>query len=163
MRNYFWLIIPFFIGCSGSISNTSTQIKNFTKCYIHKLPAPFWVCYQSSFQSVGKVHTSSVSRLKQEEAFSIGVSDLINKLQAKTKLFLRRLGIEGTKKEKQIMEAVKNFVIVNSIQGDSWYSKAEKMLYVEVKVNQDDFKRFLFNELKDIDKKELKVAFNEVF
>ena len=61
------------------------------------------------------------------------------------------------------MEAVKNFVIVNSIQGDSWYSKAEKMLYVEVKVNKDDFKRFLFNELKDVDKKELKVAFNEVF
>jgi hypothetical protein len=163
MKPYLWLIVPLFIGCSGSISNTSTKIKNFTKCYIHKLPAPFWVCYQSSFQSVGKVHTPSMSRLKQEEAFSIGISDLVNKLQAKTKLFLRRIGLDETKKEKQILEAVKNFVIVNAIQGDSWYSKVEKMLYVEVKVDKKDFKRFLFNELKDINKKELEVAFNEVF
>jgi hypothetical protein len=161
MKPYFWLIVPLFIGCS--VSNTSTKIKNFTKCYIHKIPAPFWVCYQSSFQSVGKVYTSSISRLKQEEAFSIGVSDLINKLQAKTRLFLRRIGVDDKKKEKQILNEVKNFVIINAIQGDTWYSKAEKMLYVEVKVNKEDFKKFLFKELKNINKKELEVAFNEVF
>ena len=126
MKPYLWLIVPLFIGCSSSVSNTSIKIKNFTKCYIHKIPAPFWICYQSSFQSVGKVYTPSVSRLKQEEAFSIGVSDLINKLQAKTKLFLRRIGLEDSKKEKQILNKVKNFVIINAIQGDTWYSKAEK-------------------------------------
>ena len=161
MKPYIWFVIPLFIGCS--VSNTSTKIKNFTKCYIHKIPAPFWVCYQSSFQSVGKVYTKEVTRLKQEEAFSIGVSDLINKLQAKTKLFLRRVGIDDEKKQKQILDSVKNFVIINAIQGDSWYSKADNMLYVEVKVDKESFKRYLFNELKDINKKELEVAYNEIF
>ncbi len=163
MKPYIWFIIPLFVGCS--VSNTSTKIKNFTKCYIHKIPAPFWVCYQSSFQSVGKVYTEKITRLKQEEAFSIGVSDLINKLQAKTKLFLRRVGIDNEKKQKQILDSVKNFVIINAIQGNFWYSKTDKLLYVEVKINKNDFKKMLFNELKDenIDKKEFEVAFNEIF
>ncbi|GAB6046024.1 hypothetical protein JCM11957_16230 [Caminibacter profundus] len=161
MKPYIWFIVPLIIG-GCSISNTSTKVKSFTQCYIKKIPAPFWVCYQSSFQSVGKIHSAQINRLKQEEAFSIGVSDLISKLQAKTKLFLRRLEIND-KKTNQILKLVKNFVVINSIQGDSWYSKKENMLYVEVKVDKKDFKRFIFNELKDIDKKTLQMAYDEVF
>jgi len=162
MKPYIWFIVPLIIG-GCSISNTSTKVKSFTKCYINKIPAPFWVCYQSSFQSVGKIHSAQINRLKQEEAFSIGVSDLISKLQAKTKLFLRRLEINDKKKIDKILKLVKNFVVINSIQGDSWYSKKENMLYVEVKVDKKDFKRFLLNELKEINKKTLQMAFDEVF
>jgi len=160
MRPYVWLIIPLFIGCS--MSNTSTKVKNFTKCYIHKLPAPFWVCYQSSFQSIGKIHTDKPTRLKQEEAFSIGVSELVNKLNAKMELLARRVGL-SQKELNRLKESVRNFVIVNAIQGDSWFSKKENMLYVEVKIDKNDFKRFLFNELKNINKSKLQVAFDETF
>ena len=153
--------IMLFTGCS--FTKTSNNVKNFTKCYIHKIPAPFWVCYQSSFQSVGKVVAKKISRLKQEEAFSLGVSDLVNKLQAKTKLFLTRIGINDKKTIKAILDRVKNFVIVDAYQGDSWYSKKERMLYVSVYVDKKEFKKFLLSNFKNKDKKLLENSFNEIF
>jgi len=146
-----------FLGCS--ISNTSTKVKNFTKCYVHQMPAPFWVCYQSSFLSVGKVHADKMTRLKQEEAYSLGVSQLIVKLQSKTKLFLRKIGAE----DQNIDSEVKDFVILNALQGESWYSEKEKMIYVQVKLDKDEFKKFLFEKFKNIKKEELQDAFDETF
>jgi hypothetical protein len=108
------------------------------------------------------VHSEKFTRLKQEEAFSLGVSELVNKLNAKIELFSRKLGLKP-KEVKHLKEAVKNFVIVNAIQGDSWFSKKENMLYVEVKIDKNDFKRFLFNELKNINKSKLQAAFDETF
>ncbi|EDM23245.1 hypothetical protein FE773_02965 [Caminibacter mediatlanticus TB-2] len=151
----------FYTGCS--FTKTSTNVKNFTKCYINKIPAPFWVCYQSPFLSVGKVTANKVTRLKQEEAYSLGVSDLVNKLQAKTKLFLRRIGINDEKQIRNILSQVKNFVVINALQGDSWYSKKEKMLYVKVSVNKEEFKKFLLSKFKNKDKKLLEDSFNEIF
>ncbi len=161
MRKYLLLLPLAFLGCS--VSNTTTKVKNFTKCYIHQLPAPFWVCYQSSFLAVGKVFTDKVSRLKQEEAFSNGVAQLINKLQNKTKILLNKLDINDEKRVKQILDAVKSYVIVNAIQGSSWYSKKDKMLYVEVKIDEKDFKDFLLRQLGNIDKSKYEIAFNESF
>ena len=152
------LLVPFiFIGCS--VSNTSTKIKKFTKCYINKIPAPFWVCYQSPFVGVGKIHTKKFNRLKQEEAYSIAISELYLKLQAKTKLFLRKLD----KKNEKIIDNIKDFVVLNAVLEDSWYNQKEEMLYVKAIVDKEEFKKFLFNELKDIDKKTLETAFNETF
>ena len=91
MKKTYLLLPLIFLGCT--FTNTTQKVKEFTKCFIHQIPAPFWVCYQSSFLSVGKIHTNKFSRLKQEEAYSVGVSELIAKLQAKTKLFLRKLDI----------------------------------------------------------------------
>ncbi|WP_457562327.1 hypothetical protein [Caminibacter pacificus] len=161
MRKYLLLLPLAFLGCS--VSNTTTKVKNFTKCYIHQLPAPFWVCYQSSFLAVGKVFTDKVSRLKQEEAFSNGVAQLINKLQNKTKILLNKLDINDEKRMKQVLDAVKSYVIVNAIQGSSWYAKKDKMLYVEVKINDKDFKDFLLRQLGNIDKNKYEIAFNESF
>jgi len=146
-----------FIGCS--VSNTTEKVQNFAKCYIHKLPAPFWVCYQSSFLSIGKTHSDKLSRLKQEEAYSLGVTDLISKLQSKTKLFLRKLDVKNDK----LITKVKDFVVLNAIQGDSWYDKKDKMIYVQVKLNKDEFKKFLFDDLKNKDKKVLENTFYETF
>ena len=157
MKKLFLLIPLMFVGCS--VSNTSTKIKKFTKCYINKIPAPFWVCYQSSFISVGKIYTKKFNKLKQEEVYSVAISKLYSKLQTKTKLFLRKLG----KENKNIVKKVKDFVILNAILEDSWYNKKEQMLYVKVAVNKEEFKKFLFDELKDIDKKILETAFNETF
>ena len=161
MKRYLLLIPLVFLGCS--VSNTSEKIKNFTKCYIHQMPAPFWVCYQSSFISVGKVFTDKVTRLKQEEAFSNGVADLIHKLQNKTKIFLNKLDITDENTANSILESIKSFVIINALQGNSWYSKKEKMLYVEVKVDKNQFEKYLLNELKNVDKKKFEIAFNESF
>ena len=157
MKKIFLLVPLMFIGCS--VSNTSTKIRYFTKCYINKILAPFWVCYQSSFISVGKIHTKKFNRLKQEEAYSIAISELYLKLQTKTKLFLRKLG----KEDEKLIKKVKDFVILNSILEDSWYNQKEQMLYVKVVVDKEEFKKFLFNELKNIDKKVLETAFNETF
>jgi len=157
MKKIFYLFPLIFLGCS--VSNTAVKVKNFTKCYIHQIAAPFWVCYQSSFLSVGKVHVERVSRLKQEEAYSLGVGALISKVQAKTKLFLKKLNI----KDKSIESEIKDFVILNALQGESWYSKKEKMLYVEVKINKDEYKKFLFEKYKKIDKKVLESTFDETF
>jgi hypothetical protein len=161
MQKYLLLISLMFLGCS--ISNTTTKVKNFTKCYIHQIPAPFWVCYQSSFLAVGKVVTDKVTRLKQEEAFSNGLTQLITKLQSKTKIFLNKLDIDDEKEIKRILDAIKSFVIVNALQGKTWYSKKEHILYVEVTVDKNEFKDFLYRELKNVDKKKFEIAFNESF
>jgi len=146
-----------FIGCS--VSTTPTKIKEFTKCYINKISAPFWVCYQSPFIGVGKIYTKNFNKLKQEEAYSIGISELFFKLQTKTKLFLRKLDIKNAK----LINKVKDFVILNAVLEDSWYNQKDQMLYVKVIVDKKEFKKFLFNELKNIDKKTLETAFNETF
>jgi len=150
MRYLFFAL--FLAGCS--ISNTTNQVKNFAKCYIHKIPAPFWVCYQSTFSSVGKVYTEKFTRLKQEEAYNIGLSDLINKIIIKTKQFLRRVEVDNPK----ILEEVKKFVIINAVEGGSWYKN--NMLYVQVKIDKSEFKKFL---LKLVNKKGAQEAFDEVF
>ena len=156
----YMLLIPLlFLGCS--FSNTTKKVKNFTKCYVKQMPAPFWVCYQSSFISVGKVHTDKVTRLKQEEAYSVGVSDLVFKLQSKTVIFLRKLGIED---KNFIKNDIKDYVILSALQGDSWYSDKEKMVYVQVKINEKEFKNFLYEKLKNkVKQKEFESAFNETF
>ena len=151
---YLLIGVLFFAGCS--VSNTTQKVKNFAKCYVNKIPAPFWVCYQSTFSAIGKLHTDKVTRLKQEEAYSIGVSELVTKLTLKTKLFLKKLGI----KDEDIIKQVKSFVIINNIQGDTWYSKDEKMLYVEVKIDKNSFKKML---LKLVKNKKAKEVFDEVF
>jgi hypothetical protein len=161
MRVYFLLLVPFLVGCS--VSNTTTSVKNFAKCYIHEIPAPFWVCYQSSFQAVGKVKTDKVTRLKQEEAFSIGVTQLISKLDAKAELFLRKIGKDDEKTRNKIKAFIKNYVIVSAVEGRNWYSKKDKILYVEVKVDEKSFKRVFLDQFKGMDKKSLQVAFDEVF
>jgi hypothetical protein len=155
----FLLLIPFlFTACS--FTNATKKVKNFTKCYVKQIPAPFWVCYQSSFVSVGKIHADKISRLKQEEAYSIGVSDLVFKLQSKTKIFLRKLGIEDQK----LISDIKDFVILSVLQGDSWFSDKEKMIYVQVKINEKDFKDFLYEKLRNKVKKEnFERAFDETF
>ncbi|AZV45901.1 hypothetical protein C3L23_01045 [Nautilia sp. PV-1] len=157
MKKTLYLIPLAFLGCS--VSDTTVKVKEFTKCYVHQMPAPFWVCYQSSFLSVGKVHSEKLNRLKQEEAYSLGVSELISKLQSKTKLFLRKLGIE----DKKIDSDIKDYVILNALQGDTWYNKKEQMIYVQVKIDKEGFKKFLFNRYKKIDKKVLQSAFDETF
>ncbi|GAB6074257.1 hypothetical protein [Nautilia lithotrophica] len=157
MKKSFYLIPLIFLGCS--VSNTTTKVSEFTKCYVHQIPAPFWVCYQSSFLSVGKVHADKLTRLKQEEAYSLGVSELIAKLQSKTKLFLRKLGLS----DKNINSEIKDFVILNALQGDSWYSKKDKMIYVQVKIDKEEFKKFLFEKCKKIDQKVLESSFDETF
>jgi len=157
MNKLFYLIPLVFLGCG--ISNTTAKVKKFTKCYVHQMPAPFWVCYRSSFLSVGKVSADKLTRLKQEEAYSLGVSELIAKLQSKTKLFLRKLGIE----DKKIDSQIKDFVILNVLQGESWYDKKDKMIYVEVKIDKEEFKKFLFEKYKKIDKKVLESTFDETF
>jgi len=157
MKKLFLLVPLMFIGCT--VSNTSTKIKEFARCYINKIPAPFWVCYQSPFVGVGKIYTEKFNRLKQEEAYSIGISELFLKLQTKTKLFLRKLD----KEDEKIINNIKDFVILNAVLEDSWYNQKEHMLYVKVAINKEEFRKFLFNELKDIDKKTLETAFNETF
>jgi len=146
-----------FTGCS--VSNTATNVKEFAKCYVHKMPAPFWICYQSPFLSVGKVHSEKYNRLKQEEAYSLGVSELIAKLQAKTKLFIRKLEIKNT----EALKDIKDFVVLNAIQGDSWYDEKDKMIYVQVKISKEEFKNFLAQKLSKIDKKKFQSIFDETF
>jgi len=152
---YLLLVPLLFIGCA-SINQTSKNIKNFAKCYVHKIPAPFWICYQSSFMSVGKVKAEKLSRIKQEEAYSQGVSDLIAKLQSKTELFLRKLNI----KNKDILNEIKSFVIINAIQKETWFDKKNKMLYVEVAVDKNEFKKFLESKIKT---KNFEEIFDETF
>jgi len=152
---YLLLVPLLFIGCA-SINQTSKNIQNFAKCYIHQMPAPFWICYQSSFMAVGKVKTKKLSRIKQEEAYSQGVSDLIAKLQSKTKLFLRKLNIEN----KNILNEIKSFVIINAIQKETWFDKKNNMLYVEVLVDRNEFKKFLKTKIKV---KNFEEIFDETF
>jgi hypothetical protein len=155
---YLYFLPVVFIGCS--VSNTTTKVKEFTKCYVKQIPAPFWVCYRSSFISVGKVHTDKFTRLKQEEAYSLGVSALAAKLQTKTKLLLQKLSLKNT----DLISNIKDYVILNALQGESWYSKKEKMVYVQVKIDEKEFKNFLYEKLKaKTDKKAFERAFDETF
>jgi hypothetical protein len=152
------LIIPLvFIGCS--FNNAQSKVKAFTKCYVNKLPAPFWVCYETSFMSVGKIHTEKVTRLSQQEAYAVGMKALSDKLLVKTKMFLEKLNY----KDKKILEDVKSFIIMNAINDGFWYDKKTQILYVKVVIDKKEFKKFLFNELKGYDKKILEVAFDESF
>ncbi len=146
-----------FTACSN-ISQTTSQIKSFAKCYIHKLPAPFWVCYQSSFMSVGKIKASKDDRLNEEVAYSEGINNLIFKLQSKTSLMLKKLNI----KNKKLLNEIKQFVIMNAIQKSSWFDKKNHMLYVDVEVDKNEFRKFLEQKLK-IDKKIFKDIFDESF
>jgi hypothetical protein len=151
-------IVPFvFIGCS--VNNAPVKVKEFAKCYIHKLPAPFWVCYENSFMSVGKIKTAKKTRLAKQEAYAVGMKNLVQKLVKNTKKFLKKLDY----KDEKILQKVKSFVLMNSIDDGSWYDKKEHVLYVKVVVDKNDFKNFLFNELKNYDRKVLEVAFDESF
>jgi hypothetical protein len=156
-KEYLLILGLIFAGCS--VSNTTTKVSEFAKCYVHKVPAPFWICYQSPFLSVGKVHSERFNRLKQEEAYSLGVSELIAKLQAKTKLFLRKLEIQDA----QAVADIKDFVVLNAIQGDSWYDEKENMIYVQVKISKEEFKNFLLEKLPKTDKKKFQSIFDETF
>ena len=142
-RAVFLSVILLFAGCS-TVQENVKKVKNFTKCYINKMPAPFWVCYQSDFMSVGKVYTKTPSRLIQEEAYSKAINDLISKLQNKTKILLKKANINN----KDILEKVKNFVIINAIEGDSWFDKKNHILYVQASIDKDEFKNFLKQQLK---------------
>ncbi len=154
-RALFFIIIAFFAGCSA-VGESAKKVRDFSKCYINKIPAPFWVCYQSSFMSVGKVYTKTPSRLKQEEAYSVAVNDLIHKLQNKTAMLLQKANIH----DKKILEDIKNFVIINAIEGNTWFDKKNHILYVEASIDKDEFKKFLKEKLniKDFEK-----LYNETF
>ena len=154
-KSVFLSILLILVGCSAVRENVK-KVKNFSKCYINKLPAPFWVCYQSDFMSVGKIFTKTPSRLKQEEAYSIAVNNLIQKLQNKTKIFMQKVSL----KNKKLLDDVKNFVIVNSIEGNSWFDKKNHILYVEASIDKDEFKNFLKEKVKI---KDFEKNFNETF
>ena len=157
MKKMLFTALILFTGCA-SIQQTTKKVQTFTKCYIHKLPAPFWVCYQSSFISVGKIKALKKDRLKQEEAYSRGISDLILKLQRKTKLLLRKLDINN----KYILNNVKNYVIINAIHNNIWFDKKNNMLYVEASIEKNDFEKFLQNKLK-VKNNKFSEKFNETF
>ena len=159
-KTLFLSSILLFAGCSA-VQKTTKNVQNFSKCYIHKIPAPFWVCYQSSFLGVGKVSTKKFSKIKEEEAYSEGISSLIATLQSKTSLLLRKLGIDIKEKNK-ILTDIKKFVIVSANEGKYWYDKNNEILYVQAYINENDFKNFLFKELK-IDKKRFEKLYNETF
>jgi len=153
VKKYFLLIPLIFIGCNSIQSNVE-KIKNFSKCYVHHLPAPFWVCYQSTFLAVGKVYTDKISRLKQEEAFSKALNELIEKISLKIKKLQKyNPSIK--------LEEVKNFVLINAIEKDTWYEKKNHIIYVEAALDEDDFKEFLASKFKD--KKEFEKIYNEIF
>jgi hypothetical protein len=152
------LIIPIlFVGCS--ISSTPKKVKEFTQCYVHKIAAPFWVCYETPFMSVGKVHTQKVTRLSQEEAYAVGMKSLSAKILIRTKEFLKRLNI----KDDSILKKVKSFIIMNALTDGYWYDKKTKILYEKVVIDKNEFKNFLFSLLKGYDKKVLEVAYEESF
>ena len=118
------------------------------------MPAPFWVCYQSTFLAVGKVYTEKLNRLKQEEAYSKALSELVEKITLKVKKLQ-----EYNKNIK--LDEIKNFVLVNAIEKDTWYDKKNHILYVEAALDEDEFKEFLASKFKD--KKEFEKLYNEIF
>jgi len=141
------------MGC-GSVQSNVEKVKNFSKCYINKAPAPFWVCYQSTFLSVGKVYTKKLSRLKQEEAYSKALNELIEKITLKTKK------LKEYNKNIDVKE-IKNFIIVNALEKGTWYDKKNHILYVEAEIEEENFKEFLASKFKD--KKEFEKIYNEIF
>ena len=157
MKYALYFVPLLFLGCG--VSEVQQKVKNFTSCYVHKMPAPFWICYKSPFLSVGKVKAKKDDLLKKEEAYSLGLTNLIDKLRKKTDLLLKKLKI----KNKNILENVKNFVMLNASQKDFWFDKNENFLYSLVTVDKDKFKKFLFSALKSVGKKEFESGFNEVF
>ena len=154
-KTLFLSIILLFAGCSA-VQESAKKVKNFSKCYINKIPAPFWVCYQSLFMSVGKVYTSKPSRLKQEEAYSTALNNLIQKIQNKTKIFMEKAGI----KDRNLLDEVKNFVIINAIEGNSWFDDKNHIMYVEASIDKEEFKNFLKEKVKI---KDFENIFNETF
>ncbi len=159
-RALFLSSILLFAGCSV-VQKTTKNVQNFSKCYIHKMPAPFWVCYQSSFLGVGKVNADKFSRIKEEESYSQGISSLIATLQSKTSLLLRKINADK-KTTAKILSDIKKFVIVNANEGKYWYDKKNKILYVQAFVDEKEFKAFLQKELK-IDKERFEKLYNETF
>ena len=159
-RALFLSSILLFAGCSV-VQKTTKNVQNFSKCYIHKIPAPFWVCYQSSFLGVGKVFTEKFSRIKQEEAYSQGISSLIATLDSKISLMLRKIDIDKQNSDK-ILADIKKYVVINANEGKHWYDKNNHILYVQAYIDKNDFKKFLFKELK-IDKKRFEKLYNETF
>jgi hypothetical protein len=157
MKKLFLILPLIFIGCS--VDNAPAKVKEFTKCYIHKMPAPFWVCYETTFMSVGKVHTKKVTRLAEQEAYAVGIKNLSEKIVIKTKEFLNKLNC----KDKTILAKVKSFVITNAVSDGTWYDKKMQILYIKVTIDKNEFKNFLFSQLKGYDKKVLEVAFDESF
>jgi len=148
-------VIPFlFLGCA-----TSNKVEKFTKCMIHNIPAPFWICYQSAFTTVGKTYTKKFNRLSQNEAYADGVSILTKNILLKTEKFLEKLNI----KNKNILKQVKSYIITTSIDDGNWYDEKNHILYVKVTIDNDAFKQFLFSLLKGYNKKELEIAFDESF
>jgi len=148
-------VIPFlFLGCA-----TSNKVQKFTKCYIHKIPAPFWICYQSTFLSVGKTYTKKFNRLSQNEAYADGVSILTKNIFRKTEKFLEKLNI----KNQDILKQVKAYVITISIDDGNWYDKKNHILYVKVIIDKNSFKHYLFSLIKGHNKKDLEIAFDESF
>jgi len=154
-KSIFLSVVLLFAGCSA-VQESAKKVKNFSKCYIDKMPAPFWVCYQSTFMSVGKVYTAKPSRLKQEEAYSVAVNDLIKKLQAKTLILLEKANI----KDKSVLKNIKDFVIISAIEGDSWFDKKNHILYVGASIDKEEFKNFLKEKLKI---KNFEKYYNETF
>jgi len=77
-------------------------------------------------------------------------------LQSKTELLLGKLNI----KNKDILNEIKSFVIINAIQKETWFDKKNKMLYVEVTVDKNEFKKFLESKIKT---KNFEEIFNETF
>jgi len=149
------LVIPLlFLGCA-----TTNKVQKFTKCYIHQMPAPFWICYQSTFTTVGKTYTKKFNHLSQNEAYADGVSILTKNILLKTEKFLEKLNI----KNKDILKQVKSYVITTSIDDGNWYDKKNHILYVKVTIDKEAFKQFLFSLIKGHNKKELEIAFNESF
>jgi len=159
-KTLFLSSILLFTGCSV-VEKTTKHIQNFSKCYIHKMPAPFWVCYQSSFLGVGKISAEKFSRIKEEEAYSQGISVLIATLQSKTSLLLRKIDIDK-KTSAKILTDVKKFVIINANEGKTWYDKKSKILYVQAYVDKNEFKSFLQKEL-NINKTKFEKLYNETF
>jgi len=150
-------IVLIFAGCSN-VSENISKIKSFTKCYIHQIPAPYWVCYQSSFTDVGKLKVSKDTRLNEEIVYTKAINNLTNKLQTKTSILLKKLNIKNEK----IISDVKSYVVINAIQKGSWYDKKNKILYVLVEVDKNNFRNFLQQKLK-IDKKIFEDIFDESF
>jgi len=156
------LFVPLaFLGCS-LINPTPKKIQSTHICKVEKYEAPYWVCCQSTFVVVGKIYTPNPTMLKEEEAFSNAMMELIRKLENKTKTMLNKLDINDKKEIEKILNQVKDYTIVHSMEGKKWYLKELKMLYVQAVMERGEFKKFLKSLIKT-DEKKFEIAFNESF